>query len=146
MRTIAIAIVLFITSGMLYGQSRSAVSSSLSRRVSFFEVKQRNLVDALLSFGAQEQIPIGIEYIDKAAFQGRINLEFRERSVREILDTLTHRLGYRWSMTGPVVSVTHDGALVGKSNLLNTRIPQFRIGETSMREASLALSIHLYFV
>lgn len=47
---------------------------------------------------------------------------------------------------GLVVSVTHDGTLVGKSNLLNARIPQFRIGETSMHEASLALSIHLYFV
>lgn len=45
-----------------------------------------------------------------------------------------------------MVSVTHDGALVGKSNLLNTRIPQFRIAETSMHEANLALTIHLYFV
>lgn len=145
MRTIAIAIVLFCTSGMLYGQNRSA-ASSLSRRVPFFEVKQRNLVDALLSFGSQEHIPIGIEYIDKAAFQQRIILEFRERKVKDILDALTHPLGYRWSITGLVVSVTHDGALVGKSNLLNTRIPQFRIGETSMHEASLALYLHLYFV
>jgi hypothetical protein len=75
-----------------------------------------------------------------------MNLEFRRRSGREILDALTHPLGYRWSIAGAVVSVTHDGALVGKSNLLNTRIPRFRIGETSMHEASLALSLHLYFV
>jgi hypothetical protein len=111
-----------------------------------FSVKQHNLIDALLSFGAQERIPIGIDYIDKAVFRQRMNLEFRERKVREILDALTHPLGYRWSMAGAVVSVTHDGALLGRSNLLNTRIPQFRIGETSMHEASLALSLHLYFV
>ena len=145
MRAIAIGIVLFYPIGALYGQTRSA-SPSLSRKVAFFSVKQQNLIDALLSFGAQEHIPIGIDYIDKAAFQQRMNLEFRERSVREILDALTHPLGYRWSMAGAVVSVTHDGALVGKSNLLNTRIPQFRIGETTMHEASLALSLHLYFV
>jgi len=72
MRTTAIAIVLFCTSGMIYGQSRSAVTISPSRQVPFFEVKQRNLIDALLSLGGQEHIPIGIEYIDKAAFQQRI--------------------------------------------------------------------------
>jgi hypothetical protein len=131
---------------MIYGQSRSAVTVSPSRRVPFFAVKQRNLIDALLSFGGQEHIPIGIEYIDKAAFQQRISVEFRERNVKEILDAITQPVGYRWFIKGPVVLVTHDGALVGKSNLLNTRIPQFRIGETSMHEASLALSLHLYFV
>jgi hypothetical protein len=145
MRAIAIAIVLLCPVSALYGQTRSA-SPNLSRKVAFFSVKQQNLIDALLSFGAQEHTPFGIDYIDKAAFEQRMNLEFRERSVREVLDALTHPLGYRWSMAGAVVSVTHDGALVGKSNLLNTRIPQFRIGETSMHEASLALSLHLYFV
>jgi hypothetical protein len=146
MRTIAIAIVFFFTSGMIYGQSRSAVTISPSRRVPFFAVKERNLIDALLSFGRQGQIPIGIEHVDKAAFQRRISVEFRERNVKEILDAITHPVGYRWFIRGHVVLVTHDGALVGKSNLLNTRIPQFLIGETSMHEASLALSLHLYFV
>ncbi len=93
MRTIAIAIVLFCTSGMIYGQSRSAVTVSPSRRVPFFAVKQRNLIDALLSFGGQEHIPIGIEYIDKAAFQQRISVEFRERNVKEILDAITQPVG-----------------------------------------------------
>ncbi len=145
MRTIAIAVMLFFTSGMIYGQCRSTATISPSRRVLFFAVKQRNLIDALLSFGGQEHIPIGIEYIDKTAFQEHISAEFRERNVKEILDAITHPLGYRWFTNGPVVLVTHDGALIGKSNLLNTRIPHFRIGETSMHEASLALSLHLYF-
>ena len=122
MRAIAIAIVLFCPISALYGQTRSA-SANLSRKVAFFSVKQQNFIDALLYFGTQEHFPIGIDYIDKAAFQRRMNLEFRERRVREILDALTHPLGYRWSMEGAVVSVTHDGALGGKSNLLNTRIP-----------------------
>ena len=146
MRTIAIAIVLFCTSGMIYCQSRSTATISSSRRVAFFAVKQRNLIDALLSFGGQEHIPIGIEYIDKAAFQQRISVEFRECNVKEILDAITQPVGYRWFINESVILVTHDGALVGKSNLLNTHLPQFRIGETSMHEASLALSLHLYFV
>ena len=146
MRTIAIAVVLFCICSVLDGQSGSAATIGPSRRVPFFAVKQRNLIDALLSFGQHEHIPIGIECIDKAAFQRSVTIELRERTVGEILDAITHPFGYRWSIVGSVVSVTHDGALVGKSNLLNTRIPQFRIGETSMHEASLALNIHLYFV
>jgi hypothetical protein len=145
MRAIAIATVLLCLTSSVSAQIRSA-PPNLSRKVAFFSVKQLNLIDALLSFGTQEHMPIGIDYIDKTTFQQRRNLEFRERSVREILDALTHPLDYRWSIAGAVVSVTHDGALLGRSNLLNTRIPQFRIGETSMHEASLALTLHLYFV
>ena len=146
MRALSIATVLFCTFGMIYGQSRSAVVVSPSRRVAFFAVKQRNLIDTLLSFGGQEHIAIGIDYIDRAAFRQRISVECRERNVKEILDAITHPLGYRWFITGAVVLVTHDGALVGKSNLLNTRIPRFQIEKASMHEASLALSLHLYFV
>jgi hypothetical protein len=130
----------------MFGQSRSVTAVTPSRRVAFFAVKQRNLIDALLCFGQQDGIPIGIEYIDKAAFQQRITVEFRERNVKEVLDAITHLVGYRWSINGQVVSVTHEGALVGKSNLLNTRIPRFRIPETTMLEASLAVSLHLYVV
>ncbi len=70
MRTIAIAIVLFITSGMLYGQSRSAVSSILSRRVSFFEVKQRNLVDALCPLERRSKSRLELSTSTKQRFNG----------------------------------------------------------------------------
>jgi hypothetical protein len=131
---------------MVYSQSRSLAPSNPGRSVPFFAVKQRNLIDVLLSFGQQEHIPVAIEYIDKAAFQRRITIEFRQRRVKEILDAITHPVGYRWSINGGVVTVTHVGALTGRLNLLNARIPRFRIGETSMHEASLALRLHLYFV
>jgi len=136
-----------LTGCLRHGAAAARIGAiSAPRRVSFFVVKQGNMIDALLSFGGQEHIPIGIEYIDKAAFQQGISVEFRGRTVKEILDAITHPVGYRWFIRGPVVLVTHDGALVGISNLLNTRILQFRIGETSMHEASFALSLHLYFV
>ena len=77
MRAVAIAIVLLCAISALSGQTRSA-SPNLSRKVAFFSVKQENLIDALLSFGAQEHVPIGMEYIDYAAFQKRMNLEFEK--------------------------------------------------------------------
>lgn len=145
-RIVATATVLLCACGIAYGQSPSLARTNPSRPVPFFRVKDRNLIDALLCFGQQERIPMAIEYIDKAAFQRRLTLEFRERTVKEILDALTHPVGYRWSINGGVVTVTHAGALKGRLNLLNARIPRFRIGETSMHEASHALSLHLYFV
>ena len=146
MRTIVTSLVVACTTFTLYGQSRSTATFNPPRAVQFFAVKQRNLIDALLSFGQQEHIPIAIEYIDKPAFRQLITFEFRNRTTGDILDAVTQAVGYQWHSSGRVVTVTHSGVLVGRSNLLNTRIPQFRIGETSMHEASLSLYLHLYFV
>jgi len=146
MTTIATSVVLACTTLTLLAPSASAATFNPSRPVQFFAVKQRNLIDALLSFGQQEHVPIAIEYIDKPAFRRLITFEFRNRPASEILDIITQAVGYQWHTSGHVVTVTHRGALVGKSNLLNIRIPQFRIGETSMHEASLAVYLHLYFV
>jgi hypothetical protein len=119
MRTIAIAIVLFFTSGMMYGHSHAAATISPLRRVPFFAVKQRNLIDALLSFGGQEHIPIGIEYIDKAAFQQRISVEFRGRTVKEILDAITHPVGHlsdtRWHTGREIKSAEHSHIAIPNS-------------------------------
>jgi hypothetical protein len=146
MRAIATLVVLACTTLSLLGQSTSAATFNPSRPVQFFAVKQRNLIDALLSFGQQEHVPIAIEYIDKPAFRRLLTFEFRNRPASDVLDTITQAVGYQWHLSRHVVSVTHRGALVGKSNLLNVRIPQFRIGETSMHEAGLALYLHLYFI
>jgi hypothetical protein len=100
----------------------------------------------MLSFGQQEHIPIGIDYIDAAAFQKQIVVRLRDRTVGDVLDALTRPGGYWWSTDGQVVTVTHDGALGGKKNLLNSRIPSFRIGETTMHEADLALHLSLHFL
>jgi len=87
------------------------------------------MIDALLMFGQQEHIGIGIDYIDAPAFQQRVSVQLGATTVGHVLDSITHRFGYIWSMNGPVVRVTHAGAMVGKRNLLNKRIPRFKVSD-----------------
>ena len=105
------------------------------------------MIDALLQLGQEQQVPIGIEYIDAAAFRSRITLHVRNSTMGSLLDTITHGQGYYWFKQGEVVMVTHKGARQGRKNLLNTRIPEFAIDkEVTLQAASLKLLGGLYFV
>jgi hypothetical protein len=105
------------------------------------------MIDALLQLGQEQRIPIGIEYIDAAAFRSRITLHERDTTVGRLLDSITHGQGYSWFVDGDVVMVTHKGAPQGRKNLLNTRMPEFTINkEVTLQAASLQLLGKLYFV
>jgi hypothetical protein len=126
-------------------QSHFASSANPSRHVAVFEVHDRNMIDALLLFGQQEHIGIGIEYIDAAALQRRITVQLRAVTVADVLEVITHRFGYRWSDEGRVVKITHAGAMVESRNLLNTRIPTFKVSEMPLELADCNLKIAFYF-
>jgi hypothetical protein len=105
------------------------------------------MIDALLQLGQAEQVPIGIEYIDAAAFRSRITLHARNSTVGSLLDPITHGQGYRWFIQDGVLMVTHHGEPEGSKNLLNTRIPEFAIDkEITLQAASLKLLGALYWI
>jgi hypothetical protein len=129
------------------GQARSHGSDTPSRPVRSFNIRNLNMIDALLQLGQEQQIPIGIEYIDATAFRNRITLYEQDTTVGKLLDTITHAQGYFWLPEGNVVRVTHTGALQGRKNLLNLRISEFTIArEVTLQAASLQLLGKLYFV
>ena len=104
------------------------------------------MIDALLQLGQEQQVPIGIEYIDAAAFRIGITLHARNSTVGSLLDTITHAQGYRWFIQDGVVMVTHNGPPRGRKNLLNTRITEFAIDqEITLQAASLKLLGALYW-
>jgi hypothetical protein len=78
------------------GQARSYGSDIPSRSVSSFSIRDLNMLDALLQLGQEQQVPIGIEYIDAAAIRGQITLHAQNSTVGGLLDTITHGQGYRW--------------------------------------------------
>ena len=128
------------------GQASPLASELPSRPVASFDVRGLNLIDALLQLGQERQVPIGIEYIDAAAFRSRITLHVRNSTLGALLDAITHGQGYRWLIHDGVVMVTHDGEPQGRRNLLNTRIPEFAIDkEVTLQDASLKLLGALYW-
>ena len=104
------------------------------------------MIDALLQLGQEQRIPIGIEYIDAAAFRSRIGLHEQDTTLGRLLDTIAHGQGYSWFANGGVVIVTHSGAPQGRKNLLNIRISEFTLArEVTLQAASLQLLGKLYF-
>jgi len=126
-------------------QSHLASSAKPSRHVAIFEVHDRNMIDAVLLFGQQERIGLGIDYIDAAALQQRVTIHLRTATVADVLDAITRRFGYRWSTNGRVVRITHPGAMVGSRNLLNTRIAKFKVSDVPLEQADCNLKIAFYF-
>lgn len=129
------------------GQARPHGSDIPSRPVSLFSMRDQNMIDALLQLGQEQRIPIGIEYIDAAAFRSRISLHEQDTTVGRLLDTITHGQGYSWFANGGVIIVTHNGVPQGRKNLLNLCISEFTIArEVTLQAASLQLLGKLYFV
>jgi hypothetical protein len=130
---------------MMLCQNHLASSANPTRHVAVFEVHDRNMIDALLVFGQQERIGIGIDYIDAAAFQQRVTVHLRDITIADVLNEITHRFGYRWSINGGVVRITHRGAMVGSRNLLNARISKFKVSDVPLEQADCDLKIAFYF-
>lgn len=129
------------------GQARAHGSDIPSRPVSSFSIRDLNMIDAVLQLGQEQGVPIGIEYIDAAAFRSRITLHEQDTTVGKLLDTITHGQGYSWFANGGVIIVTHNGAPQGRKNLLNLRISEFTIArEVTLQAASQQLLGKLYFV
>src|SRR6267143_4018165 len=129
------------------GQARPQDSDIPSRPVRSFNIRDLNMIDALLQLGREQQIPMGIEDIDATAFRSRITLHAQDTTVGRLLDTITHAQGYSWLPEGNVVTLTHNGALQGRKNLLNLRISEFTIKrEVTLQAASQLLLGKLYSV
>ena len=145
MRRSILLIALCCSSNLALG-SRPPELLNLDSRVSHFAVQHRNLIDSLLMLGQQAHIPVAIEYIDQTSFKPTLSLDLRHRSVRQLLTAITRPAGYRWMLRESVVTVTHSGALTGRSNLLNIRVQHFKIPESTMQHAGMVLAINLYSV
>lgn len=116
-----------------------------SRPIAQFQVHDQNMINALLKLGQQEKIGIGIDYIDAAAFERKISITVRDSTLASVLDQITRVVGYRWSLQGRVINVTHTGVMRGRGNVLNTRIRHFEVGPMPLEQAACQLAFAFKF-
>lgn len=107
----------------------------LSRRVESFNVDRLAMVDALLQLGQQEDLPLGIEYIDLESISKPISLEVHNETVEEVLARIL-RKGYHWDVQGPVLHITHEGVSPADKNLLDRPIADYPLPRTTVLFAS----------
>ena len=127
--------------------SRPPELLNLDSRVSHFAVQHRNLIDSLPdAWSNRRTYLLLLNTSTKRLFKLTLSLDLRHRSVRQLLTASTRPAGYRWMLRDSVVTVTHSGALTGRSNLLNIRVQHFKIPESTMQHAGVVLAINLYSV
>ena len=114
-------------------------------RVESFRANGVAMVDALLELGQQEDLSLGIDYVNADAVEAPVRVSVEHVTVAQALDAIVRQHhGYFWRLRDGVVVVTHEGAPTGSRNLLNYVLPVFSIPRCTLQEANQALWMTLY--
>jgi hypothetical protein len=127
-----------IASPQFLGNAQTEPGSALlSKPVTSFTAQGLSLVDALLQLGQQEEIPLGIEYVDRESQETPTIVKMEKTTVGAILEKLVaQERGCSWRVREGVLTVTQGSAEPARENLLNRMIPQFSVSRCSVSEAS----------
>lgn len=121
------------------------ITNDASTRVESFKADNVSLLDALLQFGRQQRLPMGIEYLDIRATDQPISVDVGPATVGKVLDTiLRHEPGYSWSIQNGILHITNVGALRGRMNLLDRVLSEFSVPKDTLTDADYLLKMTLY--
>ena len=138
-----------LQTGVLKATQAGQSSAILSKRVASFNTRGMCLIEALLKLGQQEQVPLGIEYVNREALVNPLTKDFHNTTVGEIVHALLGGgKGYTWRVRGGVLNVSHRSVASGQANLLNRVLPKFAITKCTLEVAShglyMELCLHLH--
>jgi len=109
-------------------------------RVERFSTSGRTLVDSVIELAFKYQVPMAIEYADWEATKRPLNLEFRQKSFREIVEAIVKEdPQYRVSFSSGIVDIFSPKAREDSSNLLNKIVKDFSVTEMETRRADFQL-------
>jgi hypothetical protein len=124
----------------------SSFQRKIDQRVETFAISGKTMMDSLVELAYRYQLPMAVEYADRDAATRPLNLEFRRKSVREILEAIVGQAPeYRVSFSGGIVDVFCPKAREDPSNLLNTVIKDFLVKDMETRKADFQLFCALSF-
>ena len=105
-----------------------------------FNTCGRTLFDSVIELAYDYQVPMAIEYADRDAATKPINLEFHNKSLREMVEAIVKQdQQYRVSFSDGVVDIFSPRAREDRSNLLNKVLKDFSVTEMETRKADFQL-------
>jgi predicted nucleic acid-binding protein len=85
-------------------KAKASFEQKTDKLVDRFNTGGRTLVDSVILLAYEYQVPMAIEYADREATTKPINLEFRNKSLREMLEVIVKRdQQYRVSFSDGVI-------------------------------------------
>jgi hypothetical protein len=119
---------------------RPPYENRLDAVVEVFDSGGQTLAQNFLSLAYRYDLPMGVEYLDRAAVSEPLHLQLRGKSVREILSSLVAQVPeYRVTFSGGIVQLYSPQARGDPSNLLNAVIDDFHVSEMDPQVASAAV-------
>ncbi len=121
------------------------VGESLTEKtVTSFRAGNVPLDDALLLLAQQENLPMGIEYIDERSLTQPLSIETGPTKVSSVLKLiLSHAHGYKYSVQYGVIIIGHTGLPQSNRNLLGYKLASFEAPRRSLDDLSRYLQISL---
>jgi hypothetical protein len=111
-----------------------------NKLVDRFNTYGRTLVDSVIELAYEYQMPMAIEYAAREATTRPINLEFHNKSLREMVEAIVKEdPQYRVSFSNGIVDIFSPRAREDSSNLLNKVLKDFSVTEMETRKADFQL-------
>ena len=111
-----------------------------NKLVERFNTCGKTLVDSVIELAYDYRVPMAIEYADREATTKPINLEFHNKSLREMVEAIVKQdPQYRVSFSNGVVDIFSPRAREDHSNLLNKVLKDFSVTEMETRQADFQL-------
>jgi hypothetical protein len=128
----------------LRSSTKSTLAGKLETKIGHFDTSGRSLIQTVLDLAYEYQLPLGIEYVDRAAITRPIDRQFHDQTLRNIFDELVTTIpDYRVAFAGDTVQIYSARSRADSSNLLNTTIKDFSVASMDTGMASFELKCAL---
>jgi hypothetical protein len=144
--TIAINTILLITLLLpsLPTAAEQSLDSKLARHVSGFDSEKTSVAGQLIEFAQQFDIPMGIEWVERAGESSAKPVHARNKTARAVLEQIIkQRQGMGFSASDGVVHVFDQSFINDSRNFLSVHIPHFRVENETLFGAEFWLKIDI---
>ncbi len=115
----------------------------LQRSIGSFRVEQVSRIDAVIQLAKEQDLPLGIEYAGPRLFETVTVRVGPTRLGTVIKDLFPREAGFRVSTHDRVLAISHSEVPEGHVNVLDIRLTELTIPESTVQEASLLIQMQL---
>jgi hypothetical protein len=113
---------------------------SLDRHIERFDTSGRTLIASVVDLAYEYQLPMAVEYVNRDVITRPLNLQFRNQSVRQILESIIRQAPkFRVSFSQGLVDIFTPEGRDDPLNQFNKVIRDFEVTKLDTRQAGFEL-------
>lgn len=113
------------------------LDAKLRTNVNSYQLQANNFVEALTRAASDFQIPMGIEWVNRPGARARVNLSWKNATIREVLQAIVKtQPGFTMLVGSSVVHVSSSDLVPDHENPLKLKINAFEVHNAPVESAS----------